>query len=82
MAHALLVVDVGRAGVELAVEQILQRLAGVLGVVAAAGGALGQRLSGGVSPSAVALPSPVEALPPLPAGLEESVRRYVALIRT
>ncbi len=45
-----------------------------LGVVAAAGGSLGQLLSRGASPEAVALPAAAEALPALPTGLENTVR--------
>ena len=45
-----------------------------LGVVAAAGGSLGQLLGRGASPEAVALPAAAEALPPLPAGVENTVR--------
>ena len=45
-----------------------------LGVVAAAGGTLGQLLGRGASPEAVTLPAAAEALPPLPAGVEGTVR--------
>jgi DMSO/TMAO reductase YedYZ molybdopterin-dependent catalytic subunit len=50
-----------------------------LGALAATGGALGQNLSGGLSPSSVALPAPAEPLPPLPTGLEKTVRGVSAL---
>ncbi len=45
-----------------------------LGAVAATGGALGQSLGGGVSPSSVTLPTAAEPLPPLPEGLERAAR--------
>ena len=45
-----------------------------LGVVAAAGGTLGQVLSRGASPEAVALPAAAEPLAVLPRGLEDTVR--------
>lgn len=45
-----------------------------LGVVAAAGGTLGQLLSRGASPEAVTLPAAAEALAPLPSGIEGTVR--------
>ncbi len=44
-----------------------------LGVVAAAGGSLGQLLGRGATPEAVALPAAAEALKPLPTGLEGTV---------
>ena len=45
-----------------------------LGALAATGGALGQALTRGVSPSSVILPPAAEALPALPRGLEGTMR--------
>lgn len=45
-----------------------------LGVVAATGGAVGQALSGGGSPSSVTLPKPVRTIPALPTGIEGKVK--------
>ncbi|MGL5817625.1 MAG: molybdopterin-dependent oxidoreductase [Phycicoccus sp.] len=53
--------------------QVLAAAAG-LGAVAATGGTLGQLLSRSSTPTDVALPTPVEALDPLPPGVESSVR--------
>ena len=49
-----------------------------LGALAAVGGALGQVLTRGGSPSSVVLPPAAEALPPLPRGLEGTVRGIAA----
>jgi hypothetical protein len=45
-----------------------------LGVVAAAGGAVGQVLGRGATPASVTLPAAAEPLPALPRGLEDTVR--------
>ena len=45
-----------------------------LGVVAAAGGTVGQALGRGATPASVTLPAAAQPLPALPAGLEDTVR--------
>ena len=49
-----------------------------LGALAATGGALGQSLSRGGSPSSVTLPPATDPLPPLPGGVEGRVRGIAA----